>query len=148
MAGVVLAALVLIVLAGGAFTTTSRVEVGAGPATPFATPPADGSYAVVVGSHQTTSPYVDLFGLKIGPARYAAHVMFVAPEGCGAAGSSRIEATGPCTGIPVAGEVTGGGTNEEGRELIIVSVKISEACHEILVTGDRWPHSDPACPAP
>jgi hypothetical protein len=109
-------------------------------------PPADGSYAIVLGTHRTESGF-SLFGWHIGGSERRAHVAFVPPAGCVAPPSGPLAAEGACAGIPVEGDVSGGGTTSEGHDLVIVSVEVSEACQEALEHGARWPSSLAECRA-
>lgn len=107
-------------------------------------PPPDGSHGLVYGTHKAESG-LGLFGWQIISPRYVAQVGFVPPPGCEAPTTGELVPDGPCARVPAWGEVSGGGTTADGHDLVIVSVTVSERCHEVLRAGDRWPSADPAC---
>jgi hypothetical protein len=144
-----IAALLLVVFVGfalGAFGLTSDDDFASeGPIAgePY-DPPADGSYGVIVGAHQSKSGFT-ILGWQINAPEYQAHVAFVPPAGCVPPALGVLVAEGACTGVPAQGEVTGGGTTSGGHNLVIVSVEVSKACQEALEHGAHWPPPLPEC---
>lgn len=110
----------------------------------FAEPAPDGSHGLVYSSHQNTSG-LSLLGWQIMSPEYSVNVGFVPPAGCPIPESGELRAEGDCADILTPGRISGGGTTSDGRELVIVSVPISEACHDALERWDRWPSDKPEC---
>jgi hypothetical protein len=107
-------------------------------------PPSDGSYGLVYNSYKSESG-LNLLGWQIVTPRFQANVGFVPPPGCAVPSMGKLEPRGSCAGVPAWGDISGGGTTAEGRQLVIVSVRVSEACHDALQPGDRWPSEHAAC---
>jgi hypothetical protein len=123
----------------------TRVETSVSEPVPwhFDGPPADGSYGIVMGSHQSKSG-LELFGLTIGRSRWEANIALVPPEGCEVS-DGNLPPGGPCETAAATGRVNGGGTTASGLEFVIVSTEVSEGCHEALQPYERWPTNKPAC---
>lgn len=107
-------------------------------------PPVDGSGALVYGTFRTNAG-IKMLGIQVRRPDYAASVGFVPPAGCTPAQGAVLVAGGPCARVPVAGDVTGGGTTRSGATLVIVQVPISNDCFEELRVGDPWPSTHPGC---
>jgi hypothetical protein len=133
--------------AGLSFTTPDRnpsfVTSEAIAGTP-GEPPADGSSALVYGTYRTSSG-LRVFHIQVRAPSYAASIGFVPPPDCHPPQGVVLEDEGLCTGVPLTGVVTGGGTTPSGKTLVIVQVSISADCHDVLKDGDAWPSSEPAC---
>lgn len=141
LGGVLLIALGVLALGGlGTRVESSVIDPAPGA---FDGPPADGSYGVVMGSYQSKSGW-EIFGLRIGESRWEASVALVLPEGCEPEGD-QLDDTGACAEVPTAGRLSGGGTTADGLAFVIVSTRVSERCHEVLETYERWPSSNPEC---
>jgi hypothetical protein len=144
---VVVAVVGVVALAALAVGGLGGMRVEAGVSEPvagyFGGPPADGSYGIVMGSHQSRSG-IGLFGLTIGRSRWEASIALVPPEGCDVSGGE-LPAGGPCEAAAATGKISGGGTTASGLEFVIVSTEVSEGCHRALEAFDRWPSNQPAC---
>ena len=141
--GVVVAIAAVGALAAGGLTATT-VEVNE-PGVVFDLPPADGSYAVVVGTYQTKAGF-GLFGLDITPSRWAAQVTFAPPPGCSLPADGKLRAVGACAGVAAEGDnVAVSGTSAEGTVYWNLELDVSKACHKALEIGDRWPTTKQEC---
>lgn len=138
--GIVLLGVVAAGGLGGTRVETSVSEPGPGQ---FDGPPADGSYGTVMGSYKSRSG-IGVFGLTIGQSRWEANIALVPPEGCEVSGGE-LPAGGPCKAAAATGRISGGGTTASGLEFVIVSTRVSKACHEALETWERWPSDRPEC---
>lgn len=139
----VLVGLAALVAGGlGAFGTTAEVTQDAASA-PL---PADGRAGPVILSKHDSPPGFTLFGLEFGEHTYLAHIGFVPPDGCEPVDGQVLQATGPCAGAPVSGEVTGGGTLAGGEPFTIVAVEMSGDCFAAIQPGDAWPSTRAGCP--
>lgn len=138
--GVVLLGVVAVGGLGG-----TRVETSVSEPVPwhFDGPPADGSYGIVMGSHQSKSG-LELFGLTIGQSRWEANIALVPPEGCEVS-DGELPDGGPCVRAAATGRINGGGTTARGVEFVIVATEVSESCHEALQPYEPWPSSNAAC---
>ncbi len=138
--GVVLLGVLVFGGLGGTRVETSVPEPVPGQ---FDGPPADGSSGVVMGSYKSRSG-IGVFGLTITRPRFEAHIALVPPPGCEIS-AGELPAGGACEAAAETGQVSGGGTTADGLEFVIVSTRVSEACHEALQAYERWPSSKPAC---
>jgi hypothetical protein len=145
LVAVVVAGVLFLGLGGvGLRSTLSQGADFAYPAERHEDPPASGSYGRVYGVYQAKSG-LGLFGVHIIAPEYRAQVGFVPPPGCALPHDAATVVAAECPGAPAYGPVSGGGSTAQGHRLVIVSVTVSKACHDLLATGDRWPASYAAC---
>jgi hypothetical protein len=140
-------ALLLVLLAGAGLRTTSVTGDGDfadGDAGEVPDPPVDSSYGITLGVHKVKSGF-EVFGWSIRQPRYEIHVAFIPPTGCVPIQGETVSATGTCAGVPAEGQVSGGGTTGEGHELVIVAVRVNEACRDATSRGTKWPSAVPEC---
>ena len=141
------AVLLIVAVAAGlglAGTTSTTITHDDGPGVPD--PPADGSAGLVFDLR--TSGGFNLFGLQIVPQDREAHVGLIVPPECvrqDTSGGEELLTEGVCAGLPLYGELSGGGTTGDGLRLVFVRVGLSRSCYEALAIGDPWPSSAEAC---
>ncbi len=144
--GIVLAVIALVVIvaaAGGAFGVRVTTEVADGP--PTGSPPRDGT-GLVVGQQQSGG--LSLFGLSLRSPTYTLQVALIPPPGCvvvAVDGVETLPADGACEGAPASGGVTGGGRTSEGDTIVAVAVEVSKGCYRAVTTGGPWPSTAPEC---
>lgn len=133
---VVAVAALAIVAFGFAGLTSTTIEERASP--PIAVP--QNEFEAVVFDLRT-EPGMSLLGLQLRSDRHKAHVMMVVPDECvtedGDDGEVLVS-DGICAGLPVHGELSGGGTTETGARLAIVQIEVSQRCYETLRLGEAW----------